>query len=214
LEITILGIGHNTPLVIEICESCGFSIAGLWHYNSDLNGRIEHGYCVLGSYDDLFSSSIDGKYFALSHGKNDLRTKYYNQIKIKGGIIPALIHPTANISRFSNIEEGCIVGIHSIVNSYSNISENTFIGDGVIIEHDVNVGSNSFIAFGAKIGAYTKIGENVFIGAGAITISGKVASIGSNSIIGAGSVVTRSTNIGDVVCGNPAKLISLNHEVI
>ena len=39
-EIYALGIGHNTPVSIDLAESCGYKIAGLYHYNDTRTGEI------------------------------------------------------------------------------------------------------------------------------------------------------------------------------
>lgn len=43
-EIYILGVGHNTSVYIDLAEACGYEIKGLYHYNGDRTGDIEHGY--------------------------------------------------------------------------------------------------------------------------------------------------------------------------
>ena len=34
-----LGIGHNTPVFIDLAESCGYVVGGLYHYNGDRTGQ-------------------------------------------------------------------------------------------------------------------------------------------------------------------------------
>jgi len=50
-----------------------------------------------------------------------------------------------------------------------------------------------------------KIGNRVFIGAGSIILPG--VTIGSNVVVGAGSVISRDIPDGQVVAGNPARII-------
>jgi acetyltransferase-like isoleucine patch superfamily enzyme len=49
------------------------------------------------------------------------------------------------------------------------------------------------------------IGAGAFIGAGAVILPGR--SIGRNATVGAGAVVTSDVADGDVVVGNPARVI-------
>lgn len=85
-EIYILGIGHNTSVYIDLVEACGYEIKGLYHYNGDRTGDIEHGYRVLGSFDDLFSRpSLVGMNLALSQGDNAIRSQLFDKILQKGG---------------------------------------------------------------------------------------------------------------------------------
>lgn len=72
-NIYVLGIGGSTPVLIELAEDCGYNVAGLYHFNDDKTGKIEYGYEVLGSFDDLYSSHIEGKKFLLTQGDMRIR---------------------------------------------------------------------------------------------------------------------------------------------
>lgn len=52
-KIYALGVGHNTPVFIDLALDCGYEIVGLYHYNGDKTGEVDHGYKILGSFDDL-----------------------------------------------------------------------------------------------------------------------------------------------------------------
>ncbi len=82
------------------------------------------------------------------------------------------------------------------------------IGDDVtlaprvhILSHDAS--TKKHLNF-TRIGK-VKIGNRVFIGAGAIILPG--VSIGEDVVIGAGSIVSHDIPAGQVVAGNPAKII-------
>ena len=65
-KIYVLGIGHNTPVFIDLAEACGYTIVGLYHYNDERTGQIEHGFEVVGSFNDLFSiGNLSGMNFLL-----------------------------------------------------------------------------------------------------------------------------------------------------
>lgn len=88
----------------------------------------------------------------------------------------------------------------------------------------VSLGDNVFISVGARfichdggvlifrklqptldIAARIIVGNNVFIGAGALVLKG--VTIGDNCVVGANSVVTKNIPSGNVVAGNPARII-------
>ena len=103
-EIYALGIGHNTPVFIDLAEACGYKIAGLYHYNDTRTGEIDHGFEIIGSFDDLFArKSLEGMNFMLTMGDNEIRTQILAKILALGGNVPSMIHPTAVISRFATI---------------------------------------------------------------------------------------------------------------
>lgn len=34
-DIYILGVGHNTGVYIDLAQSCGYNVKGLYHYNNE-----------------------------------------------------------------------------------------------------------------------------------------------------------------------------------
>ena len=72
-KIYILGVGGSTPVFMDLALSCGYKVAGLYHYNDDRTGESVHGYPIIGSFDDLFKSDIRRKLFLLSQGNMKIR---------------------------------------------------------------------------------------------------------------------------------------------
>lgn len=208
-EIYALGIGHNTPVFIDLAMDCGYSIAGLYHYNNERTGDNDHGFQILGSFDDMFAQKdLTGKNFLLTMGDNNIRESLAKRITSLGGKVPTLIHPTAVISRFAQISpNGVYISAFSFVQADSIVGDNTVILSHVNISHTTTIGKGCFIAGSATIGAYTEVENHVFIGQGALSISAKVKRIGSNSYIGARSLLTKDIPENVVVAGSPAKII-------
>lgn len=208
-EVYVLGVGKNTPVFIDLAESCGYVVKGLYHYNEDKNGESDHGFKVIGCTEELLKSkTLKGRSFVLSMGNIKIRSQIYTQIKALGGKIPSLIHPTSVISRFATISDGVYISAFTHIQADTSIDENTVILSGVNISHTNTIGKNCFIAGGATIGAYTTIDDNVFIGQGVLTISSKVTVIGENAFVGARSLVTKSIEPNTVVFGSPAKRLN------
>lgn len=208
-QIYALGVGHNTPVFIDLAEQSGYEVVGLYHYNNERTGETDHGYKIIGSFEDLFSAEdLSNKNFMLTMGDNDLRCDLIKKIIDKGGCVPSIIHPSAVISKFAKISP---IGVY--VSAFSHIQADTEIGDGTIILSGVNIshtnkiGNFCFIAGGATIGAYTIVEDFVFVGQGALTISGKVKYIKERAYIGARALVTKSIDSKNVIAGQPAKVI-------
>ena len=204
-----LGIGHNTPVFIELAEACGYKIIGLYHYNDERTGEIDHGFKILGSFQDLYNmKSLKGMNFLLTMGDNKIRSDVFNKIIELGGFIPSMIHPTAVISRFASISDnGVYISPFTYIQADSIVKENTIILSHVNISHTTTVGANCFIAGGATIGAYTTMEDYVFIGQGALSISTKVKVIGEGAYIGARSLLTNSVPSYAIMKGSPAQII-------
>ena len=208
-KIYALGVGHNTPVFIDLALDCGYEIVGLYHYNGDRTGEVDHGYKILGSFDDLFSrKSLQGQNFLLTMGDSKIRTELSKKIIDRGGFVPTLIHPTSIISRFAKISDvGVYISAFSIVQADSSVGDNTVVLSHVNISHTTHIGKGCFLAGGSIIGAYTNMEDDVFIGQGALSISGKVATIGHGAYVGARSLLTKNVPSNTVVAGIPAKVI-------
>lgn len=211
-QIYALGVGHNTPVLIDLAEACGYQVVGLYHYNDTRTGEIDHGFEILGSFNDLFAKeSLVGMQFVLTMGDSKIRAELSQRIIGMGGEVPTLVHPSAVISRFAKISQiGVYISPFSYVQADSTVGSNTIILSHVNISHNTTIGEKCFIAGNATVGAYTIVENNVFIGQGALSISGKVGRIGEGSLIGARSLITRDVPQNSVFAGSPGKVIKKN----
>lgn len=204
-----LGIGHNTPVFIDLALACGYEISGLYHYNDLRTGEIDHGYRIIGSFNDLYQlKDLSGKNFLLTMGDTKIRKEVAERIKSLGGTIPSLIHPTAVVSSFAQISDsGVYISCFSHIDADTTIDEGTIILSGVNISHTNKIGKYCFFAGGSTVGAYTTIEDNVFFGQAALSISHKVAHIGKNALVGARALITKDVPENAVVSGSPARII-------
>jgi len=210
-EIYILGVGSNTPVFIDLALSCGYTIAGLIHYNHEKNGESMHGYNIIGSTDDLLTqNTLSEKNFALSMGDNKIRHQLAIEIRDKGGLTPNLINPTSYLSRFIKLGTGIIIHANASVQAGVSIGNDSIISFNVDVAHDSVIEEACFIAGGSVLGAHCKQKRFSFIGVGAVITSGKVQFIGENSIVGAGAVVTKDVPDNSTVAGIPARVIKIN----
>ena len=192
-EIYVLGIGGSTPVFIDIAEACGYKIVGLYHYNNDRTGEYDHGFPILGSFEDLYRS--------------DIRKEVTDKLKQLGGLVPTLIHPTAIISKYAKIsEEGVVIGANCIVQADCVIKPNAVLWDMALVCHQTTIGNYCFVGPKALVGAHIEVQDFAFIGQDALLVSGKVGTMGANSLLGAGAVLTKELPANVVAVGNPARI--------
>ena len=143
-KIFALGIGHNTPVCIDLALACDYVIEGLYHFDDSRTGEQDHGFKILGSFDDLWKKeSLEGMSFLLTMGDSQKRAELAHKIISMNGKVPTLIHPTAVISHFARISSvGVYIYPFSYVQADSVIEENTTLLSHVNISHNTKIGKN------------------------------------------------------------------------
>lgn len=207
-DIFILGVGHNTIVVIDLAEKCGYNVAGLYHYLDNRENECYFGHKIIGTNKDLFKKDLTGKLFAISVGNNDIRAELYKKIVSRGGKVATLIHPTAIVSKYAKINDGVQIHAYSVVDPDTEIDKNTIVSSKSSILHGSKIGKHCFLAPDVVLGANTKMDDFVFVGLNATILSNKVSLIGRHVVIGASAVVTKPIAPNLTVVGMPANPIN------
>jgi len=142
---------------------------------------------------------------AIGGGGGCDRLFIHNLFRENGVELTYLIHPTAVVSLSAKIGIGSQILANSVVGADAIIGEAGIVNHNAVVDHECVLGDGVHIAPSATLCGCVSVGDNVFIGAGA-TILPRI-NIGADSVIGAGSVVTKDVYRGEVVVGNPARLI-------
>lgn len=87
----------------------------------------------------------------------------------------------------------------------TRIGRHTVIDDAAYIAHNVAIGENVMIMSGVRLNGRVKVEADCWVGTGALVREG--CALGQGSIVGMGSVVLASVEPGQVVAGNPAKIL-------
>jgi sugar O-acyltransferase (sialic acid O-acetyltransferase NeuD family) len=214
-EIYVLGIGHNSPVFYDLLDDCGYVIKGLYHFDNSRTHELDHGFEILGAFSDLWKlQSLEGMNFVLTQGNNQIRSEVFNQILLKGGNLPTIVHPSAHVSKYATIGKGVVIHMNAIVHPDVFIDDGTVLSYNTAISHNSVVGKYCYMAANSMIGAYVHVEDHVFMGLGSTIVSGKVGWVGKNAIIGAGAVVTHDVPDYAVVGGVPAHVIRIaEHEM-
>jgi sugar O-acyltransferase (sialic acid O-acetyltransferase NeuD family) len=116
-----------------------------------------------------------------------------------------LLHPTASVSRMSQIGTGTVVLQHVTINNNAKIGKHVYILPNTVISHDDVIGDFSCIAGSVSISGNVHIGHSCYVGAGSSIREGLM--IGDNCLIGMGSIVLKDVPENSVMVGNPARFL-------
>lgn len=150
----------------------------------------------------------EGDTFIIAVGDPRLRKSLWLEYRDRNLAWGTLIHPTAHVSPFANIEEGSVVGPFSTVSFGASIGPHVALNSYCGVGHHSKIGDFSVVSPKALIAGKAELRSSVFIGSGAVVTPGKVVEMGAK--VGAGSVVYRSVKENQTVIGNPAKVILKN----
>lgn len=208
-KLLLLGGGGHCKSVIEASLlSSEYNEIGIIDKSPKLGSEVL-GIKIIGKDSDLPNLKEKGFEFAFislgSIGDPKRRIELFKILVQLNFKIPSIVHPSANISSFCEIEEGVFIGKNVIVNGDTKVFKNSILNTGCIIEHDCQIGSFAHIAPGVVLGGNVRIGNNSHIGAG--TVIRQDVSIGDSTVIGIGSVVTKAIGDNCLAYGNPCRTI-------
>lgn len=196
----LFGASGHCKSVIDIAESIGQEIHFIYDDNPSA-AAVCH--IPVAKFVEGFSSSLDT--WIISIGDNSIRKKVHGRLNAKYGL---LIHRTASISTWASIGEGSVVMANVVVNSCSAIGRHCIINSGAIVEHDCQLEDFVHISPNVSLAGGVKVGEGTHIGIGACVLP--EIKIGKWATIGAGAVIIQDVPDGEVVVGNPGRMIKTN----
>lgn len=191
-KISIIGASGHAKVIIDLAEDLGYSIKTVFDQNISIENLLK--YSVSHDMDSIPLNSI------IAIGNNYIRKKIANEISL---FMPALVHPSSFVSKYSKIGNGTVVMSGVSINVDVEIGEHCIINTNSSIDHDCKIHDYVHISPNASLAGNVEVGECTHIGIGACIIQG--IKIGKNCIIGAGSVLIRDVLDGTVIVGNPGK---------
>ena len=196
-QLLLIGAGGHALACIEVIESeARFSIAGLVGVAQDV-GKSRLGYAVLESDDALPTLAEKYKYALISVGqiKSPARRKELYQRALDFGFqLPAIIAPSARVSRHASIGPGTIVMHGAVVNAGAVVGSNCILNTCSIVEHEAVIGDCCHIATTAVVNGSSHVGEGSFLGSGSIVREG--LRLGAECVVGMGVCVRHDLNDG------------------
>ena len=212
-KLIIIGGHGNGTVVLSTVEDINKG-QKIWEILGFLNDRETepiNGYPILGKIDKETVSNFlkdPEVYFFYSLISVKLNHKFLNKLtdlNIPQNRFATVIHPTAVVSKFSEIGYGtCIqpfvsVGPNTKIGNHVQIYAQSLIGHGALLENYCYVANN------ACIGADVVLREGAYLGTNATTL--EFVTLGKWSITGIGAVVLKDVPDFAKVVGNPSRQI-------
>jgi sugar O-acyltransferase (sialic acid O-acetyltransferase NeuD family) len=141
----------------------------------------------------------------ISVGNNRIREKIARKLSVGFGLA---VHPSAIISRRSQLQEGTVVMAGVIVNSSCTIGRHVILNTSCSVDHDCMLGDYVHLSPKVALAGNVRVGEGTHLGIGCQVIQG--IRIGKWATIGAGATIIADVPDYAVVVGVPGKIIKYN----
>lgn len=192
-KLVIIGASGHGKVIADIAVKNGYE--EIVFLDDDDRRKECAGFPIIGKTSD--ANEIQGdKIVAI--GNANIRER------IQGGLndVVTLIHPSAVISRRTEIGEGTVVMAGAVINSDTIIGKGCIINTGATVDHDCRIDNYVHVSVGTHVAGTCEIGKRTWLGAGA-TISNNI-NICGDCMIGAGAVVIRDIKKSGTYIGVPA----------
>jgi sugar O-acyltransferase (sialic acid O-acetyltransferase NeuD family) len=192
----IYGAGGHAKVILDYLQSLKIEVKGV--FDDDINKKFLYQYPIQAYQADFLLDTL----IIIAIGDNYLRKQIAQKIKHPAG---QLIHPSAVVSKMSQLDEGTVVFARATIQTEAKIGKNVILNTACVLEHECQVADYGHIAPQAVICGNVKIGEGTLIGANATVLPN--ITIGKWCKIGAGAVVTQDIPDFVTAIGIPAKII-------
>lgn len=196
-KIVLIGGGGHAKVVIDCIQAEGNEVIGVLDDALDIGSKVL-GVPVVGRTDDY--AKFKENSFVIAIGDNRVRKTIAEKMQVKWH---TAIHPSAEVSRYSEIGCGTVIMPKAVVNAGSKVGKHCIINTGSVVEHDDCICDFAHISPAATLGGTVKIGFESHVGIGA-TVKNNI-SVSDGCVIGAGAVVVCDIDKPGVYIGVPAK---------
>lgn len=200
--LAILGASGHGKVLADIAELSGWE--KIVFFDDAWPEKTENGpWQVIGDTQNLLNSLNSYNGIIVAIGNNKIRQQKLQQLNSAGAKIITLIHPSATISKYTQIGPGSVVVAGAVINPDCIIGSGAIINTCSSVGHDCNLGEAVHICPGARLAGGTEVDDRAWVGVGSSVR--QLTKVGADAIVGAGSVVVKNVNAGAVVIGNPAR---------
>jgi sugar O-acyltransferase (sialic acid O-acetyltransferase NeuD family) len=199
----VIGAGGHAVSVANVAISAGYNIE--YFVDSTGQGGTLLGVEIIGDLTAL--GAVREHEVCVAIGDNAAREKIHRELSERYGslIFPTLIHSSAVISSFTNIDEGTVVMPNAVVGPNARIGKFCIVNSQASIDHDGVLADYSSLAPGAITGGRVMIGIRSAVCIGAVIKHG--VHIGDDCVVGANSYLNKDLSSNQMAYGTPAAIV-------
>ena len=201
-KLIVVGGGGFAKEIVWLARDCGYEVVGVLDDNVHAHSELVADAKIIGVIDD-WKKYTDVE-FVIAIGSPRTRKTVYEKMAHSGKPrFAKLIHPSAIVSPFVNIDEGTIICAGCIVTVDVVIGAHCIFNLNVTIGHDCVISNFTTIAPMVAVSGNVTMLLCVEVGTGASIRQG--LTLGSGSMLGMGAVLTKSISECVIFAGNPAR---------
>ncbi|MFB2674383.1 acetyltransferase [Shewanella xiamenensis] len=200
----ILGASGHGKVIAEIAELNGYPDIHFYDDRWPELKQVEH-WPVLGNSNALINQVANYSNVVVAIGHNATRLEKYHQLFVQGACCLPLIHPSAIVSRYADLEGGTVVMAGAVINPFCRIGKACIINTAATVDHDCVIADGSHVSPGAHLAGGVEVAEASWLGIGCQIK--QLIKIGSNAVVAAGATVIHDVLNNQTVAGVPAKPI-------
>lgn len=181
-----------------------FRILGFVDDDPNAHGELRTEHRVLGGGDWLAERAGSGVVaVVLGLAGPDVKQRVVAALTDLAIEFPAVLHPTAVVSRHATVRRGATVGPGNVASVNVEIGEFATVNTACTLGHDARIGAFATVLPGVNVSGHVSVGEGVSVGTGAAIVQG--VTIGAGTTVGAGATVVDDLPAGCVAVGTPAR---------
>lgn len=136
-------------------------------------GTLVCGVPVVGKTDELDRLFTTYRNLVVTIGNNKLRERLYENAAKIGYSFPNIVCPSAYISPFAKVGQGCIILNNAVVQNGSTVGNGVILNPGVEVHHDSAVEDYALIYTNSVIRSLARVCRRAWVGS-TLTISNEV----------------------------------------
>ena len=200
------GFGQQVMFWIEDANVADrrFEILGFVDDDAATHGERRTDHPVLGGRDWLVRRTEAGSLaVALGLAAPAVKEHIVDRLADLGVEFPAIVHPSAVVSRHAVLGRGTLVGPGNVLSVNVRLDAFVTVNTACTLGHDARVGRYSTLLPGVNVSGRVVLGTGVSVGTGAAIVQG--VEIGAGTTVGAGATVVGDLPPGCVAVGTPAR---------